>query len=124
MSDTIQLSPYLFSNPTRTERLRFELWLDKALADEHADDVQTILGKDPPEINSGDTLKVAYEVLCTYWDDCERKLAAVNRLLDVPGLPRWVMLEELNYGHSIIVNVVRQIEALKAKLTPPESKDE
>lgn len=120
MSDTVNLPASLFGDfVTRTEKLRFELWLSKALADEHADDVQIILDKDLPWTINGDTLTVTYEILCQYWGDCERKLAAIGRLLDVPGLPRLVNLEELNHGHSILCGIVKQIEALKAKLTPP-----
>jgi len=104
-------------NATRLERLHFNLTLNREQAEDHAADVKLLLcGGTPPTPRDDDSLMLHYEVFCGYYDNVEARLAAIGRLLDVPGLTREVNLEELNYGHSLFVGIIRQIEALQAKL--------
>jgi hypothetical protein len=101
---------------TCSEKLRFELDLNQAQATEHADDIRLVLGQDPPVVQDADTLKLSYEVFVQYFGDVEAKLNAMRRLLGVPGLTRRVSLDELQHGHSIIVGIVQQIEAIQRQL--------
>jgi hypothetical protein len=100
----------------RYEHLRFKLSLDKTQAENHADDVRTVLGKDLPAIIDGDTFNVNYELSVLYFGGVVERLSAISRLLDVPGLTRRVDLDELNHSRSIFVEIVRQVDAVKAKL--------
>lgn len=69
-----------------------------------------------PPIVEGDTLTLTYDVSLDYFSGVEHRLEALNRLLSIPGLPQEVDVEVLNQGHSILVEIVRQIEALQARL--------
>jgi len=103
--------------PTRVEQLKFVLTLDRQKIEANADDVRTLHGGSVPILTNSDDLTLTYTVFCEYFGDVARRLAALNRLLDVPGLPVLIDVEELNHGHSLIVGVARQIEALQKKLT-------
>ena len=85
--------------PTRSERLRFDLRLDKSQVDANQDDVCAVLGTslDYPldRITEGDTLRLGYEVGLHYFGDVEKRLAAMNRILTTPDLVKQVSLEEL-----------------------------
>jgi hypothetical protein len=100
----------------RNERLHFELDVNKQQAAAHAEDIFTVMGKDPPMPQEGDTLKVTYDVWLSYFGTVEARLSAIASLLDVPDLVHRVSLDELQCGHSILVNVVRQIETLQRKM--------
>lgn len=105
------------SRATRIERLHFLLAMDKQQAETHIADIHTILGnQDLPELQEDDTFKITYDVWLSYFGIVETKLAAINRLLDVPGLVRKVSLDDLQQGYSILVNIVRQIETLQHKM--------
>ena len=103
-------------NRTRTERLHFDLWLDKSLADAHKEDIQLITGVEAPIMVEGDTQHVTYDVWLSYFGEVESRLGAMNRLLTEPELVKQVSLEELTHGQSLFVGIIQQIEALKAKL--------
>ncbi len=104
---------------TRVEHLSIVLSLDKTQADAYRTDISIVLGDSPPVCCEGDTLKLNYYFDCAYYGSIERKLAAINRLLDVPGLAVSANIEELRKGHSILVSIVQQIASLTAKLTSP-----
>jgi hypothetical protein len=101
---------------TRTERLHFDLCLDKTLADTHAADIELITGVKQIPMVEGDTYHVTYDVHLSYFGAVEKRLEAMNRLLTSPELVKQVSLEELNHGQSLFVGIIQQIEAMKAKL--------
>ena len=101
---------------TRTERLHFDLCLDKTLADTHAADIELITGVKQIPMVEGDTYHVTYDVHLSYFGAVEKRLEAVNRLLNSPELVKQVTLEELTRGQSLFVGIIQQIEAIKAKL--------
>lgn len=100
---------------TRTERLKFTLKLDHKQVEDWIDDVRTVDPK-APKVHEGDTLNLSYEVCCQYFGDVEQRLAALSRLLDVPGIVRQVNLDELNHGHCLFAGIVKRIEDLQRKL--------
>ena len=102
---------------TLTERLHFDLRLDKTMVEAHAADIRLVSGVEIPKmLVEGDTYHVTYDVWLTYFGAVEARLRAMNRLLTEPELVKQVSLDELNRGESLFVGIVQQIEALKAKL--------
>jgi hypothetical protein len=106
--------------PNRLEKLDFRLELDGKLASEHLDDCNIVMAPNlvftPDSFNDGDTIKLRWECFVQYFGEAAQKLAAINRLLDVPGIVANIELEELSRGQSLLVNVAQQIALLKAKL--------
>src|SRR5271157_1283177 len=105
---------------TRTENLRFDLYLDKTLADTHAADIELITSTKRESMVEGDTYHVAYELQLSYFGTVEKRLEAMNRLLSSPEIVKQVALKELTHGQSLFVGIVQQIEAMKAKLIERE----
>jgi hypothetical protein len=101
---------------TLTERLHFDLRLDKTLTEAHADDIELITGVKSMTMLEGDTYHVTYDVWLSYFGAVEVRLRALNRLLTEPESVKQVSLEELTRGESLFVGIIQQIEALKAKL--------
>jgi hypothetical protein len=108
---------------TRTEQLHFLLAVNKQQAETYAADIRTIVGdQDSSDIwttsalPEDGTLKITYDVWLNYFGHVETKLAAITRLLDVPDLVQKISLDELQRGHSILIDIIRRIETLQHKL--------
>lgn len=100
---------------TRAERLRIQLVLNSALANEYKTEVESLVKGTFP-VNAGDTLTVTYEFCVEYFGQVVEKLRAITTLLRNPNVVRTVNLDELRHGESVIVAVLDEIRKVQACL--------
>lgn len=102
------------SNCTRSELLRVNLTLDKAQVDKYKEEIVDLIKHIPGfPFEEGDTLRVAYEFRVDYFNDVLSNFRRLRTILADPKVIRQLSLVEINYGESVIVELLDEIRKVQ-----------
>lgn len=96
-------------SPTRSEKVKIYLELDKNQDSKYKDNLKIILGSKKQEISRGDILKVDFDFFADYFGEVEAKLDAISRILTDSSVVRKADIQELKHGRSVVVDVVQHL---------------
>jgi len=108
MSEPLLITADMYG--ARTEEIVLTLTLDKALVAKHADALANI-PYTPVVLQDEDVLKINYTLHATYWK-VFKALAAIETLLDEPGVVRTGDIKELKHGRCLFLEVARKLDRI------------
>lgn len=104
---------------TLVERLSFSLSLDKEASSRYQESLRTAKILDF-KIEDGDRLTISWGVSLGYLGNSEVSLRVFEELIRDPSVVCEVDVNELNYGYSLLLNVVQRVGAIRSLLLTRE----
>jgi hypothetical protein len=103
-------------SPTRTERLKFRLVLDKGKAGKHKQSAKMLMGDQMPPTADDDKLTIDYQISIDYFDRIVGCLKAMRKILADPEVIVSVSTEELSHGTCLIQDVFTELAKVQEQL--------
>lgn len=100
----------MHEHPERTETIFVEQELDKSKADRFREEIALFC--DPPPIEEGDTLKIAYRISIAYFGQIVERLEAMLKMAQA-GVITKMDYVELEHGRSLVLELGRLMEKLR-----------
>jgi hypothetical protein len=98
---------------TRSEEVNFKIEFNKEQVDLHKDIIHGFL-RYLPVVTNEDTLNLTYTIYIDYIGNIVKSLSALETLLDA-GVIVKAEHEELNYGRSLVIDVLNKINDVQRK---------
>jgi len=98
-----------YGSKTRSEKVRFDLELDKVRAEKFQKELEVFPFTPFSEMQPGDSLKLKYEVYINYFGNVAQCLTALTTILSDPDVVVKAELTELKHGECLIDTVLARL---------------